>query len=132
MHETARLIQNYSNAAVEPALMPRIFAFAVEAIKSLTYSLPVLGRLLMLCVAAVVTITLFALFGESLRTLEEDVGALGWTLNPVATPEQRITIVAIDERSIAREGWPFPQESMAQLVTTLAQAGVRQQLHDVV
>lgn len=112
--------------------MPRIFAFAVETVKSLTFSLPVVGRMLMLCAAAVVTVTLVALFGESLQTLEEDVGALGWTLNPVDTPEQRITIVAIDERSIAREGWPFPQESMAQLVTTLAQAGVRQQLHDIV
>src|SRR5690606_33478207 len=121
---------------VEPALMTRIAAFAVETVKSLMFSLPLisrtLSRMIMLGAAAVVTLTLFALFGDSLHTLEEDLGTLGWTLQPEEAPEQRITVVAIDERSIAREGWPFPQESMAQLVTTLAQAGVRQQLHDIV
>jgi len=112
--------------------MTRKFAFAAEIVKSLTFSLPLVSRMLMLGAAAVVTLILFALFGDSLQTLEEDFGTLGWTLHPEDAPEQRITIVAIDERSIAREGWPFPQESMARLVTTLNEAGVRQQLHDIV
>ena len=112
--------------------MPRIIAIALETVRSLMFSLPLVSRAVMLGAAAVATLTLYALFGDSLHTLEEDLGTLGWTLQPEEAAEQRIVIVAIDDRSIAREGWPFPEESMAQLVTTLAQAGVRQQLHDIV
>lgn len=95
--------------------MPRIIAIALETVRSLMFSLPLVSRAVMLGAAAVVTLTLYALFGDSLHTLEEDLGTLGWTLQPEEAAEQRIVIVAIDDRSIAREGWPFPEESMAQL-----------------
>lgn len=94
--------------------------------------LPASARIAMLGVAAIVTIGIFTLFGSSLHTFEEALGALGWTLSPEIRPEQRLTVVAIDQRSIAREGWPLPRETMARLVTALDEAGVRMQLHDLV
>lgn len=93
---------------------------------------PVGARVVMLGAAALVTVGIFALFGGSLQTFEENLGALGWTLDPEVRPEQRITIIAIDERSVAQEGWPFPRETMARLVTALDDAGVQLQLHDIV
>ena len=104
--------------------------------RALTYLLrqvPVNARLLLLAAAGVLTAGLVSLFAGSVATVEESVGALGWTLNAEYAAEERITIVAIDEKSVAQEGpWPWTRDTMARLVTALNQAGVQLQLHDIV
>jgi adenylate cyclase len=94
---------------------------------------PMRARLLMLAVAGIFTLLLVNVFAGALRTIEERLGALGWTLGAETALEQRITIVAVDEKSIAQVGpWPWSRDTMAQLVTALDQAGVQLQLHDIV
>lgn len=94
---------------------------------------PMRARLLMLAAAGIFTLLLVNVFAVGLRTIEERLGALGWTLGAETALEQRITIVAIDEKSVAQVGpWPWSRETMAQLVTALDQAGVQLQLHDIV
>ena len=91
------------------------------------------GRLLMLTLALAVSLLLLALLRPGLDTLEERLGVLGWTLDPVTVPEERIIIVSIDERSIAEVGpWPWPREQMARLVSAIDAAGAQLQLHDVI
>lgn len=95
--------------------------------------MPSSGRLLMLGVAAVISAGLLLLFNGSLHTLEQRLGALGWTLGSDDTLEQRLTIVAIDEKSIAEVGaWPWPREQIARLTTALNELDVQLQLHDIV
>lgn len=104
-----------------------------RAIRYLLGLPPAKARLLLLAMAGLVTNALLTLFSPALTTLEENLGALGWTLRPDLNTEQRITIVAIDEKSIAQEGpWPWRRETMARLVTALTSAGVQLQLHDIV
>lgn len=98
----------------------------------LTGLTPVLGRLLMLVCAALTSGLLMLLFGGSLTTLEERLGALGWTLASDEAVEQRITLVTIDEPSLAQIGWPWSRQQMAELVTAIDQAGAQLQLHDIV
>ena len=94
---------------------------------------PVNARLVMLALAAAVTALIVTVFDDSLETLQENLGALGWTLNPDTALEQRLSIIAIDEKSVAQEGpWPWPRDTMARLVTALNEAGVALQLHDIV
>ena len=95
--------------------------------------LPFNARLLLLAMAGVLTALLVNVFDESTQVLEENVGALGWTLQADAVPEQRISIIAIDEKSIAQEGpWPWSRDTMARLVSALNGYGVQLQLHDIV
>lgn len=64
---------------------------------------------------------------------EEKVGALFWSLFPEQEREQRITIVAIDEQSLATVGpWPWSRSTMTELSNRLAQYGTSLQLYDVV
>ena len=92
-----------------------------------------LARALSLSFALVVTLILCVLFWPSLYSFEERVGNWGWTLSPESELEERITIVAIDEKSIASVGpWPWPREKMAQLVSSIDAAGAQMQLHDIV
>ncbi|MEX0619741.1 MAG: adenylate/guanylate cyclase domain-containing protein [Pseudohongiellaceae bacterium] len=94
--------------------------------------MPAGARLLMLVIAGVIGTLLITVFNGSLNTLEQRLGELGWTLDPDTTTEQRVIVVAIDERSLAEVSpWPWPREQMARLVTALDQAGVQLQLHDV-
>ena len=103
-----------------------------QALAFLLRLVPYGARLLLLALAGVLTVLIVSLFGRSLDTVEESVGALGWTLSPETALEQRITIVAIDEKSLAQEGnWPWPRATMARLVTALNDAGVQLQLHDI-
>jgi CHASE2 domain-containing sensor protein len=91
------------------------------------------ARLLILALAAVVSGGLMLMLSSPLATLEQRLGALGWTLSPNTAPEQRITLVTIDEQSLAAIGpWPWPREQMARLVNTIDQAGAQLQLHDIV
>lgn len=94
--------------------------------------LPGRGRLLMLAVAALLTLGLLTIFSSALETLEERLGAQGWLLSPDQTPEERVTIVAIDEQSLSEIGpWPWPRSDMARLVDALNNYGVQLQLHDI-
>ena len=94
---------------------------------------PLHARLLMLGLAAALSLLFLLVFGGSLRTFEDQVGALGWRFDPVMQTEERISIIAIDENSLAQLGpWPWPRETLAQLSTALTQAGVDLQLYDIV
>jgi len=69
----------------------------------------------------------------ALETFEARVGAFGWRLNPDTTLEERINVVAIDEKSLEALGpWPWPRETMARLAQALTDAGVQLQLYDIV
>ncbi|MAY55063.1 MAG: hypothetical protein CMQ37_04295 [Gammaproteobacteria bacterium] len=95
--------------------------------------MPMRGRLLMLALAALLTVLLMTLFSAPLQILQERLGAQGWVMSADEQLEERITIVAIDERSIAEIGpWPWARDDMARLVSALNAAGVQLQIHDVV
>lgn len=94
--------------------------------------LPGRGRLLMLAVAALLTMAVMTVFNSALDTLEERLGAQGWVLSPDDATEERVIIVAIDEPSLAEVGaWPWSRTDMARLVTALDEYGVQLQLHDI-
>ncbi|MDE0480516.1 MAG: adenylate/guanylate cyclase domain-containing protein [Gammaproteobacteria bacterium] len=94
---------------------------------------PAWARLAMLALAAVLAVALYAGLRPAMVTLEERLGALGWTLYVDPTEEQRITLVTIDEASLAEVGpWPWPRETLARLVTAIDEAGAQLQLHDIV
>lgn len=94
---------------------------------------PLVSRLLTLMMAAAVSLVLLSVLGAPLKTLEERLGALGWTMAPATMPEQRVTLVTIDERSISEVGpWPWTREQMARLVSAVDAAGAQLQLHDIV
>ena len=94
---------------------------------------PMSARLLMLVLAGVVTALIVTVFKDGVHTVEERIGALGWTLSADSSVEQRISIIAIDEQSLAQEGpWPWSRATMAQLVTALNDYGVQLQLLDIV
>lgn len=89
-------------------------------------------RALILAMAALVSMLVLALFGGSLSSIEERAGALGWTLFADSSPEERVTLVVIDEPSIAEIGpWPWPRIEMARLVSAIDSAGAQLQLHDI-
>lgn len=93
---------------------------------------PSAARGITLAVAAALTLLIVSLFSSNLMTLEERLGAQGWVMSADQTPEERVTIVAIDERSLAEVGpWPWSREDMARLVDALNQAGARLQIHDI-
>ena len=53
-------------------------------------------------------------------------------LFPDSTPEERVILVSIDERSINEIGpWPWSRDVMARLVTGINRAGAQLQIHDV-
>ena len=94
---------------------------------------PAWARLAMLALAAVLAVALYAGLRPAMLTLEERLGALGWTLYADPTEEQRITLVTIDEASLAEVGpWPWPRETLARLVTAIDESGAQLQLHDIV
>ena len=86
-------------------------------------------RVLALTLSAIFTVTLIRLFGFGLSSIEERVGALGWTLKPDSAPEQRVVLVVIDENSIAEVGpWPWSRNDMALLVSAIDAAGAQLQI----
>ncbi len=95
--------------------------------------LPAHARLLALGLAGLLTLLLMWALPASLETLEERLGALGWTLHADTALEQRVSIVGIDEKSLEALGpWPWPRQTMARLAQSLHDAGVQLQLYDVV
>jgi CHASE2 domain-containing sensor protein/class 3 adenylate cyclase len=94
---------------------------------------PLITRIIVILVVTFVTLGLMSHFKESLHVLETRLANITWTLNSDAEPESRITIVAIDEKSIAQMGpWPWSREILAELSKVLAEAGVKSQLYDIV
>ena len=68
-----------------------------------------------------------------LSSIEEGAGSLTWTLSPDMSSEERLTIVAIDEKSLNAIGpWPWSRDQMAQLATSINAAGAQIQIHDIV
>ncbi len=93
---------------------------------------PVVSKLTVLGVVAALSLLLLTVFQQTFNSLEERLGALGWTLSPDTSLEERITLVVIDEKSIAEVGpWPWRREDMARLVMAIDQAGAQLQLHDI-
>ncbi|MEX0965050.1 MAG: adenylate/guanylate cyclase domain-containing protein [Pseudohongiellaceae bacterium] len=105
---------------------------SLNPLHMLLHLVPGRGRLVVLLAAALVSILLIKLFSGPLKTLEESLGALGWTLASDDNIEQRITLVAIDERSLEQIGpWPWARQDMARLVNAIDAAGAQLQIHDV-
>lgn len=91
------------------------------------------SRILVLLIAALLTVLINFLSGDWLRLLDERLGSLGWTLFADKSLEERITLVVIDEASIAEVGaWPWDRETMSRLVTAIDEAGAQLQIHDIV
>ena len=68
-----------------------------------------------------------------LSSVEERAGSLTWTLSPDVNPEERLTIVAIDEKSLNAIGpGPWPRDQMARLAARIDAAGAQIQIHDIV
>ena len=68
-----------------------------------------------------------------MNILEERVGALPWTYVTEGAFEDRLTIVAIDEKSISALGaWPWPREVMTNLSRVIDEAGAQLQIHDII
>jgi len=94
--------------------------------------LPRDGRLLVLLLAGVLAAVLNFAFSDAFKTVEERLGVLGWTLTTDEVIEERITLVTIDEKSLAEVGpWPWPRQELARLVNAIDDAGAQLQIHDV-
>src|ERR1041384_8336813 len=61
-----------------------------------------------------------------LKTVENKLYDLHFTLRGVRHPGNQVTIVAIDDPSLAALGrWPWPRSLLARLVDTLTDAGAK-------
>ncbi len=90
-------------------------------------------KVVVLVIAALISLLLSTLLGDLKYLTEEKFGALGWALLPDDQVEERVTIVAIDERSLAEIGpWPWSREVLAELSSRLSGAGAAMQLYDIV
>ena len=82
--------------------------------------------------AALVTLALVFSLEGPLASIEERAGSLPWLLVSDKTPEERVAIVSIDERSLAAIGpWPWSWEIIADLVDKINEAGAQLQIHDI-
>ena len=63
------------------------------------------ARLGVLCLAAILSFTVLGVFRSSLLLVEEQLGALGWTLFADSTPQQNVPLVVIDEKSLAENNF---------------------------
>ena len=91
------------------------------------------GNLGLLVCASFLLLAMHFSVGSFLTSFEERVGSMTWTLSPESTLEERITIVAIDEKSLNSIGpWPWPRDQMAQLAESINDAGAQFQIHDIV
>lgn len=103
-----------------------------ESFAELLQSSPTIMRLGVLAAAGSLVLLVNWAFAPAIDSLEERIGALGWTLSDDAEPEQRITLVVIDEDSLAEIGpWPWARSDMASLVRAIDAAGAQLQIHDI-
>lgn len=94
---------------------------------------PAWMRVLGLVAAWLCVWTVLTLWSQPLRIVEERLGSLGWTLFPDTQTEQQLTLIAIDEQSLAEIGpWPWPRDVFTALSQKLGDAGVALQLYDLV
>jgi len=94
---------------------------------------PLFMRVMALLLMALLTWGLLTLFKGPLNVLETRLANIGWTLYSDSQPESRLSIVAIDEKSLEQIGpWPWPRETLAKLSSKLSAAGVSLQMYDVV
>lgn len=94
---------------------------------------PMQARLLALLTAVLFTGLVWLALPGPLNMLEERLGELGWRLAPETAAEERITIVAIDEKSLEQVGpWPWPRETLAEITRALNEAGAQLQVYDIV
>lgn len=92
-----------------------------------------LATILSMVVVALLTVILLFVFSAPLASIEERASGMTWTLAPDSTIEERVTLVAIDEKSLSRVGpWPWSREVMANLVDSINEAGAQLQIHDVI
>ena len=100
------------------------FRFLCERVKA--------SSLLAVFVAGATTAALMLVLGSSFSSIEERAGSLPWLVAPDNTLEERITIVSIDERSLAEVGpWPWSWDLIAELVEKINNAGAQLQIHDI-
>ena len=103
-----------------------------ESFAELLQSSPAIVRFSALAAAGSLVLLVNWAFAPAIDSLEERIGALGWTLSADAEPEQRITLVVIDEDSLAEIGpWPWGRSDMASLVRAIDAAGAQLQIHDI-
>ena len=93
---------------------------------------PLYGYIASLTLALLVTALLGLAFHTTFNTVEERLGALGWTLSPDQSLEQRVILVDIDEQSLAEVGaWPWSRGILANLTRIIDAAGAQLQIHDI-
>jgi adenylate cyclase len=120
--ERSALMSNHPNNASTRSILAFVLSVA-----------PLQARILVLALAGIMTVLLAVLGKDGLSLLEEQAGAMAWKLNPDATLEERVSIIAIDEKSLAELGpWPWPRETLTALSDSLADAGVQLQVYDIV
>ncbi len=114
-------------------MVPRIPSILTRALSVLTGEFkPQRMRLLVLVAAVLVTLGVSLVFDKSLRSFEESTAAVSWRLSPSMVDDESVTIIKIDEASIAELGpYPWPRETMARLSQALTDAGVRLQMYDI-
>lgn len=99
---------------------------------------PLWSRLLTSVVVCAVLFGVHQLLKTPLNNLEEQVGALIWqvsdtTDSPLAAREERVVIVAIDDKSLQEVGaWPWSRATLAELSDRLAEYGATSQIFDLV
>lgn len=87
----------------------------------------------LVCMAALISFAVGFMLPQVKHQYEEKIGSLIWALLPSEEVEERITIVAIDETSLAKVGpWPWPRTTMADLSNRLAEYGSAAQMFDIV
>ncbi|WP_425642611.1 CHASE2 domain-containing protein [Marinomonas gallaica] len=87
----------------------------------------------LLALSFALTLLFSFVFSDLKYEYEEKGGSLLWSLFPEQAQEERITVVAIDEKSLSEVGaWPWSRSTMADLSNKLADYGVSLQLYDVV
>ena len=76
---------------------------------------------------------LHALAGSLIERLDARGSDLAWQLAAHRGDERRLILVDIDEKSLREIGpWPWPRNTQAKLVESLAELGVSQQIFDIV
>lgn len=89
--------------------------------------------LLALLATALLWLLSDAWFGAHFQHMQERLGDLAWRWGAAQEQEHRLIVVDIDEASLQAVGpWPWSRQTMAQLVQKLEDAGVKQQVFDIV